>query len=411
MTRRGLTRLPGFRAWTYGRHGLALSLAALAVSQVLLWTWRWEMLAPALISGPLPQSLAAWTSLALLGLALLGDRNAVPGRDAPGTGSWRHLTRDPMIRVSLVASCGYLVMALLAPALMPQDPNRIGDGAATQNLPPGAAVHLLLRRQGGTIAANAVDLQGDTVRFRRGGSWSSLPRADLRGTLPDDWHRVRYHWLGTDHLGRDLLSRMLAAAPVSLGIGMTAALLAVLLGALVGGVAGMAGRRMDALLMRITDMFLAFPRLFLVLLVLAVIPGSLAAATLVLAATGWMAPARLVRAQILSLREEPFVHAARAAGRGRTGILVRHLLPHAAAPLLVAASLRIGETMLVEAGLSYLGLGVPLPHASWGNIIAGARPALAQAWWVAAFPGMMLTGAVLSFNLLGDGLRRVMARR
>ena len=117
------------------------------------------------------------------------------------------------------------------------------------------------------------------------------------------------------------------------------------------------------------------------------------------------------RPQILPLRDEPCAPAARAAGRGRTGILVRHLLPHAAAPLLVAASLRIGEPMLVEAGLSYLGLGVPPPHACWGNIIASARPALAQAWWVATFPGMLLTGAVLSFNMLGDGLRRVMARR
>jgi len=411
MMRRALTRLPGFRAWTTGHHGLALSLAALGVSQILLWTWRWEMLAPALLSGPPQESLAAWTSLALLGLALLGDRTAAPGRAAAGPGSWRGLTRDGVTRISLLASCGYLVVALLAPALMLQDPNRIGDGAATQNLPPGATVHLLLRQQGGTVAAAAVDLQGDKIRFRRGASWISIPRADLLGTRPADWHRVRHHWLGTDHLGRDLLSRLLAAAPISLGIGLSAALLAVLLGALVGGVAGMAGRRLDALLMRLTDTFLAFPRLFLVLLVLAVIPGSLVAATLVLAATGWMAPARLVRAQIFSLRDEPFVHAARAAGRGRTGILVRHLLPHAVAPLLVAASLRIGETMLVEAGLSYLGLGVPPPHASWGNIIASARPALAQAWWVATFPGMLLAGAVLSFNLLGDGLRRVLARR
>lgn len=403
MSRRHASRLPGFRAWTSGRRRLALGQGVVGLTMLALWTWRGPVLLPALFSGPWPMSLAAWTSLLLLAAAMTADR----GVHAGAGGHRRVAAASPA-----AAMCGaYIALALLVPALLPQDPNLIGDGVATQNLPPGSRVHLLERNDGGVVAANALEADGDQIRFRRGEVWAQIPRQELRGTRPEDWHRIRYHWLGTDHLGRDLLSRVLAATPVSLGIGLAAALLAMLLGALVGGLTGVAGRRVDAVLMRFTDTFLAFPRLFLVLLVLAVIPGSILAAVLVLALTGWMVPARLVRSRILTLRQEPFVQAARAAGRGKAGVLIRHLLPHAAAPLLVAASLRIGETMLIEAGLSYLGLGVPAPHATWGNLIAGARPALGQAWWVAVFPGLMLTGAVLSFNVAADHLRSSLARR
>jgi peptide/nickel transport system permease protein len=403
VTRRPASRLPGFRAWTAGRRRLALGQGLVGASMLILWLWRAPILFPALISGPWPMAVAAWFSLFLLAGAMVADR----GVHAGATGSRPGNATGPA-----AAMCGaYVALALLVPALLPQDPNLIGDGVATQNLPPGSTLHLLERVDGGVVAANALEADGDQIRFRRGQVWTQIPRGELLGTRPEAWHQVRHHWLGTDHLGRDLLSRVLAATPVSLGIGLAAALLAMLLGAAVGGLTGVAGRRTDAVLMRLTDTFLAFPRLFLVLLVLAVIPGSILAAVLVLALTGWMVPARLVRSRILTLRQEPFVQAARAAGRGRAGVLMRHLLPHAAAPLLVAASLRIGETMLIEAGLSYLGLGVPPPHATWGNLIAGARPALGQAWWVAVFPGLMLTGAVLSFNVAADNLRGSLARR
>jgi peptide/nickel transport system permease protein len=270
---------------------------------------------------------------------------------------------------------------------------------------------MVQRADGSVFTATAVELDGEMLRVLRGGAWSEVPRSSLRGRRPDDWHRWRRYWLGTDHLGRDLLSRMLAAAPVSLGVGLAAALLSAALGGLWGGLAGLSGRRLDGVLMRIADAFMAFPRLYLVLLVLAVLPGSLAGAVLVLAVTGWMGPARLVRARILATREQDFVVAARAAGRGRTGILLRHLLPHAAAPLLVAAGLRVGETMLLEAGLSFLGLGVPPPQASWGNLIAAGRSDLIGAWWVSVLPGVALAGAVLSFNALAEQARRGLARQ
>jgi peptide/nickel transport system permease protein len=189
------------------------------------------------------------------------------------------------------------------------------------------------------------------------------------------------------------------------------ALLAVALGALVGGLAGGSGPRVDGALMRFTDAMLAFPRLFLILLVLTVLPGSFTAVVVVLAATGWMGPCRLVRAHILALRQQEFVAAARAVGRARGGIILSHLLPNAMAPLLVAATLRVGDTMLVEAGLSYLGLGVPPPHATWGNLVSGGRPALVEAWWVATFPGLCIVGAVIAFHLAGDGLRQALSRR
>jgi peptide/nickel transport system permease protein len=403
MSRHRVARLPGFRAWTSGRRRLAVGQGLLAAAMLLLWLWRAPLLFPALFNGPWPLGLAAGTSLALLTLALVADRGIHAGTTAA--------RRQPSPGLAAGLCGAYVALALLAPALLPMDPNLLGDGVATQNLPPGSTLHLLVRVDGAVVAANALEADGDQIRFRRGKVWTQVPRGELRGTRPEDWHQVRHHWLGTDHLGRDLLSRVLAATPVSLGIGLAAALLSMILGALVGGLTGIAGPRVDAFLMRMTDTFLAFPRLFLVLLVLAVIPGSLAAAVLVLALTGWMVPARLVRSRILTLRQAPFVQAAHAAGRGRIGVLVRHLLPHAAAPLLVAASLRIGETMLIEAGLSYLGMGVPAPHATWGNLIAGARPALGQAWWVAIFPGLMLTGAVLSFNVAADNLRSVLARR
>jgi peptide/nickel transport system permease protein len=362
---------------------------------------------------PLDLSLAAWGSLLLLVSGWLIGLPA--GRAAEDEGPWTRMTRRfaarRAARAGLLACTAYGAVALLAPALAPHDPNRIGDGVASHSLPPLSRLHLIKMRDGSTVAANDIDLVGDTVRLRRGRIWTSAHRSELSGARPRDWHRPRFHLLGTDHLGRDLLSRLLVGSRVSLGIGLLAALLAVALGALVGGGAGWAGPRLDAILMRFTDAAMSIPRLFLLLLVLTMLPGSFLAVVAVLGATGWMRPCRLVRAQILALREQEFVEAARAAGRRGTGIVVRHLLPHAVAPLLVATTLMMADTMLVEAGLSYLGLGVPPPHATWGNLVSGGRPALVEAWWISTFPGLAIAGAVIAFHLVGDGLRRALGPR
>ena len=214
------------------------------------------------------------------------------------------------------------------------------------------------------------------------------------------------HLLGTDPFSRDVLSRTLHGARVSLVVGIGAALLAVTLGAGVGLAAGLAGRRTDQLLMRGVDVALALPRIMLLLVIFAVWEQAPAAAVVALIAlTGWFQTSRIVRASVLSLREADFVAAARALGSPAAGIVRRHLLPHVAAPVIVSASLDVGNIILLEAGLSYLGLGVRPPTPTWGNMIMDGKDVLFTAPWVALAPGLALVLTVVAFNLAGDGLR------
>lgn len=214
------------------------------------------------------------------------------------------------------------------------------------------------------------------------------------------------HLLGTDQLNRDILSRVVSGGRISLTIASLAVTLAVLLGALVGGLAGFLGGWVDGALMRVVDGALAIPRLFLLLLLVAVWEQMpLGALVLVLGATGWFATSRIVRGEVLRLRESEFVYAAAALGAGPGRIILRHLLPNVAGPLLVAATLGVGDVILLEAGLSFLGVGVRPPTPSWGGMILDARSLLTTAPWASMFPGLAIVVTVLAVNLIGDALR------
>lgn len=213
------------------------------------------------------------------------------------------------------------------------------------------------------------------------------------------------HPLGTDQLARDVLTRVLYGARISLSIGLFAVAISITIGTVLGAVAGYMGGWSDSIIMRAVDVVIAFPRLVLLIAVVALFDSSLFLIILVLGLTQWPSTTRLVRGEVLSLRERDFVQAARALGYSRVRIILRHIVPNVLAPVIVATTLGIGDTIVLEAGLSYLGLGVQGDVTSWGGMVADGQSNMLSAWWLATFPGLAIVFTVLSFNLVGDGLR------
>lgn len=213
------------------------------------------------------------------------------------------------------------------------------------------------------------------------------------------------HFLGTDQLGRDVLSRMIWGAKISLKVGIAATGLAILIGTLLGALAGYYGGWVDSLIMRFVDIMLCFPTFFLILAVIAFLEPSIWNIMIVIGLTGWMGITRLVRADVSSLRERDFILAARGIGASDLRIVMVHILPNAMASVLVAATLGVAGAILTESALSFLGIGVQPPTPSWGNILTAGKDNIDIAWWLSFFPGLAILLTVLGYNLLGEGIR------
>ncbi len=352
-----LPGLPQLLAGRWGVGGVAL-LAWLGALWVLVARWArvWGA-----FSGP-PDHVAALVTLAVVlvlawSWSFLDVRRAAegpgPGGPASGLGALvGAFRRNRMATVGAGVVAVLYVLALLTPLLAPADPVAQGDLLAERLLGPSSR-----------------------------------------------------HFLGTDQFARDVLSRLLYGARISLFIGLLAVSIAVSIGTVVGAISGFVGGMVDSLVMRVVDVFIAFPGLVLLIVVVALFEPSFWVIVLVLGLTQWPQMARIVRGEVLGLRERDFILAGRALGFSRTRLIVGHVTPNILAPVIVVATLGIGDTIVLEAILSFLGLGVQSPVPSWGAMVADGRSHLMDAWWLSTLPGLAIVITVLAFNLAGDGLR------
>lgn len=352
--------LPGLTQLFAGRRALGGTVLA---GWLFLW-WvvltRWNRIVASL-DGQLDERIALASLILLLaGMAVwsLVRAQARPSTDeGAGVSQWvlaaRAFRRNRLAVIGALVIAALYALALLTPFLAPSDPTVQGS--------------LLTERLQAPTSANV---------------------------------------LGTDRFARDVLSRLLYGARVSLSIGFIAVGIAVTIGTLLGATSGFLGGRIDQLVMRFVDVVISFPRLILLITIIAILrEPSIFTIIAVLGLTQWPHTTRIVRGEVLSLREREFIQAARALGFSKARIILRHLVPNAMGPVIVAATLGIGNTIVLEAGLSFLGIGVQPPTPSWGAMVADGRDNLIDAWWISTFPGLAIVLTVLAFNLVGDGLR------
>lgn len=302
------------------------------------------------------------------------------------------------------------------PQASPQPPGRGAAAEGAQPPPagdpagyrPASILRRLLRHRAAVLGGSIVllivlmALLADVI----------APYDPIRGRLADMLQPPsRAHWMGTDEQGRDILSRIIHGSRISLTVGLVAVGISLTTGTVIGAVSAYFGGWPDLVIMRVIDILLAFPSILLAIAITAILGPSLTNAMVAVGIVGMPVYARLVRASVLSLKEQDFVQAARAAGGGHGRILWRHILPNALAPLIVQSTLSVGTAMLDAAGLSFLGLGAQPPAPEWGAMLSGAQVYIQLAPWVVTFPGLAIMLAVLGFNLLGDGLRDVLDPR
>lgn len=300
------------------------------------------------------------------------------------------------------AILGALVLACLAGPLITPDPTEILDPRASALVPPGSVRTVVRLADGPPLVVEEV--------IRAGGGWQVRRLGETRLFAADQVVSVqrRLFLIGTDTVGRDVLARVLAGGRVSLGVGTLGLVVALLLGVLVGLASGLAGGVLDGVLMRLADALLAVPLLFLLVFLAAVLRPSATILAVILGLASWMGVARLVRGQVISLKEREFVLALRGLGLGPARIAFRHLLPNATAPLSQDAALRLGDLILVEASMSFLGLGVQPPTPSWGNLVAEGQTVLTQAWWLTLIPSGMVALTVIAAALAADGVQALL---
>jgi peptide/nickel transport system permease protein len=354
--------LPGLGHMSLGRRGRGIRITSFTLIVVLLMAWRWDLFFGA-FSTPF---LDRWVASIFLILLLVGAvwysrwdvrRILRDGeRSRPGKSPWkvamRRFRENRLAVYSIYIILFFYGAALLAPILAPYDPAAIPDVMTNRYLPP---------------------------------SWT--------------------HLFGTDEFGRDLFSRALYGARISLSVGLLAMLIAKTIGTIYGAVSAYFGGIVDGIMMRILDVWIAFPTFYLMLMLVGVFEANILVLVLILGLTAWPGTARFIRGEILSLKNQQFTEAARAIGLPAHQIILKHLIPSALSPVLVTAALAVAGMIGAEAGLSFLGLGIRPPTPSWGNMVAAGKDNLLNAWWVAFFPGGLLTLTLISFSLLADGLR------
>lgn len=317
---------------------------------------------------------------------------------------WHRIRRDRYAVTALLVVLMLLFVAYLAPILANDKPivmrwqGRVYYPALAEVFP----FHYFMKYD---------ELRGmdfGTVRDDRAVAvWKPLiPYSPTETSLADRLRPPsRAHWMGTDHLGRDVASRMIHGARVSLRVGLIAVSIALAIGMLLGSIAGFYGGVPDMIISRVIEVVMCFPVLFLILAVIAFLPPSIYNIMIVIGLTRWTAIARYTRGEFLRLKQRDFAYAAKAIGVRDRGIIVKHLLPNSLAPVLVSATFGVANAILIEAALSFLGLGVQPPMATWGGILALSQEYIGVAWWLATIPGIAIFVTVTAYNMLGEGIR------